>query len=408
VQRRSERLDFAAADGTRLAARLERPVGEPTAYALFAHCFTCSKDVKAAARIGRALAERGIAVLLFDFTGLGESAGDFADTDFSSNLDDLVAAADFLRDHHAAPRLLIGHSLGGAAVIAAAHRIPESVAIATLGAPSDTEHVRDTLLRRAPELARADRAEVDLGGRTFTVRRELLDDLAENHVQDRLARLDRALLILHSPTDAIVDVDHARRIFERARHPKSFVALDGADHLLTDARDAGFVGELLASWAGRYVARQAEAPTTDDSSAPGEVIVSSVGSGFRTEIVAGRHRLVADEPVEVGGDDAGPGPYDLLLAALGACTSMTLRMYADRKQWPLESVAVQLRHARVHARDCEDCESENGFIDRIERVLSLGGPLDETQRARLLEIASKCPVHRSLLSETVIPTRLAD
>lgn len=406
-----EHLRFPGASGSALAARLETPEGEPVAYALFAHCFTCSKDLKAAGQISRALVEHGIAVLRFDFTGIGESAGDFAGTDFTSNLADLVAAADFLRRERQAPRLLVGHSLGGAAVLAAASRIPESTAVATLGAPCDTEHLRETLVRRAPDLDARGEAEVRLGGEAFRIRRELLDDLRREHVREALRLLGRALLILHSPLDAIVPIDHARRLFERARHPKSFVSLDTADHLLTDPRDARYAGNVIAAWAGRYVERsEPEVETLPEvPGREGEVVVTGGAQGFAQQILAGRHRLVSDEPESVpGGTGTGPTPYDLLLAGLGACTSMTMGMYARHKRWPLEGIQVKLRHSRIHAADCAECERAEGTqISRIEREIDLDGPLDAAQRARLLEIANRCPVHRTLSAEIDIPTRLA-
>ena len=407
---KSERVTFPGALGHQLAARLDRPETEPRACALFAHCFTCSKDLKATARISRALVERGIAVLRFDFTGLGESEGDFADTNFSSNLEDLLAAVEFMRQSHQAPRLLIGHSLGGAAVLATAARVPESVAVATLGAPSDTRHLGEGILRSAPELEAADEAEVVLGGRPFRVRRQLIDDLQEQSVLSAVRKLGKPLLILHSPVDDVVDIDHARQIYQAAKHPKSFVSLDHADHLLLkDPADARYVAEVLAAWSGRYLGAPAEerAPASPEPALEhGEVRVIGGGSGFHNRVLAGNHELVADEPTSVGGTDAGPNPYDYLLAAIGACTNMTLRMYANRKKWPLEGVESQLKHSKIHARDCEDCQTESGKIDVIEKELTVHGPLSEEQRARLLEIAGRCPVHRTMTSETVIRSRL--
>ncbi len=400
--RSSEKVRFPGALGGQLAARVERPAGSPRAWALFAHCFSCSKDLKAVGRITRALTERGFGVLRFDFTGLGESDGDFADTNFSSNLDDLVAAADFMRRELAAPSLLIGHSLGGAAVLAGAERIPESRAVATIGAPSDTKHLVGNLLADHPELEHAEEAEVRLGGRPFTVKRQFLEDLREHTLEDSIAKLGRALLVMHSPVDETVGIEHAGRIYGAARHPKSFVSLDDADHLLLrDEKDARYAAEVLASWAGRYL------PADDGSDVALEEGTVSVrgGRGFVQEVRAGKHRMIADEPERVGGEDRGPGPYDLLLASLGACTSMTLRMYADRKKWPLEGVGVTLRHRRVHAKDCADCESETGLVDEIEREIEITGELDAEQRERLMEIADRCPVHRTLHNEIKVRTR---
>ncbi|HSN86310.1 MAG TPA: alpha/beta fold hydrolase [Thermoanaerobaculia bacterium] len=404
---KSEHLRFPGAHGYELAARLESPVTTPSAYALFAHCFTCSKDLKAAGWISRALVQRGIAVLRFDFTGVGESEGDFAGTDFSSNVEDLVAAADFLRREREAPSFLIGHSLGGCAVLPAAVQIPEVRAVATIAAPSDTEHLRNTLVRLSPELEARGEAEVDLGGgRPFRIRRELLDNLSEDHLKEVLGNLHRALLILHSPVDRIVGIENAQRLYLMAKHPKSFVSLDTADHLLTDERDARYAGDVIAVWAERYLEGvKPEVEQIPEVGRAGEVVVTS-GEGFVQEIVARKHRLVADEPVELGGTDQGPNPYDLLLAALGACTSMTLRLYANHKKLPLEGVRVRLRHAKVHAEDCAHCEEKTGKIDRIEREIEVLGPLSEEQRLRLLEIADKCPVHRTLESEIDIVNRL--
>jgi uncharacterized OsmC-like protein/alpha/beta superfamily hydrolase len=404
---KSEHLRFPGAQGQELAARLDSPVTTPAAYALFAHCFTCSKDLKAAGWISRALVEREIAVLRFDFTGIGESAGEFAATDFHTNLDDLVAAADFLRREREAPRLLVGHSLGGCAVLAAAERIPEALAVATIGSPSDTEHLRNTLIHLAPELEARGEAEVRLGGRAFRISRQFLEDLEEDHLRGVLERLHKALLIFHSPIDNIVGIDHARRLFDMAKHPKSFVSLDMADHLLTNERDARYAGEVLAVWSGRYLEGvQPEVKTDMEIGRQGEVLVTAGATGLAQEIVAHRHRLTADEPLEAGGTDTGPTPYDLLLAALGACTSMTLRIYANHKKLPLEGVRVRLRHGKIYAVDCARCETKEGKLDHIEREIEVLGELTEEQRLRLLEIADRCPVHRTLTSEIEIVSRL--
>jgi uncharacterized OsmC-like protein/pimeloyl-ACP methyl ester carboxylesterase len=400
---RTERLEFTGSLGSTLAGRLELPAHAPRAFALFAHCFTCGKDVLAASRVARALTDHGIAVLRFDFTGLGGSDGDFENTNFSSNVADLVEAAAHLRDNYAAPSILIGHSLGGAAVIAAAEHLPQTRAVVTIGAPADTGHVQRLLVGSREEIEKEGEAEVDLAGRSFRIRRQFLDDIAEQPQAERIENLDAALLVMHSPTDKVVDVDQARRIFQRARHPKSFVALDGADHLLTRAADADFVAAMVSVWADRYVSEDA-APAPAPDGEEGAVVVAENGRGpYGQSIVSGRHVLAADEPEPVG-LDAGLSPYDLLLAGLGACTSMTLRMYADRKNLPLDKVTVSLRHSRTHAEDCTDCETKEGRLDRIERVISLEGDLDEDQRRRLHEIADRCPVHRTLQSEVVVDT----
>lgn len=403
---KSEHLRFPGAQGAIFAARLESPDVTPTAYALFAHCFTCSKDLKAAGWISRSLVARGIAVLRFDFTGIGESEGELSG--FSSNLEDLVAAADFLRQEREAPQLLVGHSLGGAAVLAAAARIPEARAVATIGAPSATRHLRDTLVHLSPELEARGEAEVDLGGgRRFHIDQKLLEDFSEDHLTRALGELRKPLLLFHSPVDNIVGVEHARRLYEAAKHPKSFVSLGMADHLLSDEKDARYVGDVLGAWAGRYLeGTQQDVTALVDPGRAGEVLVTGGAEGLKQEIVARRHRLTADEPKEQGGTDSGPTPYDLLLAALGACTSMTLRIYADFKKLPLEAVRVRLLHSKIHALDCAACETRDGKLDRIEREIELLGPLTGEQRAKLLEIADKCPVHRTLGSEIEVVSRL--
>ena len=398
-------IHFPGAFGTLLAARLDLPAEPPLAYALFAHCFTCSKDTLAATRIGAALTARGFGVLRFDFTGLGGSEGDFANTNFSSNVADLVAAANWLRSAHQAPAILIGHSLGGAAVLAAAHEIPEAVAVATIGAPFDPGHVQHVLGDAALAIQASGEAAVTLAGRTFNIRKQFLEDLASQTGHQRIAGLRKALLVLHSPRDTTVDIENAARIFVAAKHPKSFVSLDTADHLLTARADAVYVADVLAAWASRYV-RAAGTPAAVAPGVPGVVSVSETHEGkFTQAVTAGAHHTRADEPAGVGGDDSGFTPYDLLLASLGACTSMTIRMYADQKKWPLDHVSVRLKHQKIHAQDCAECETREGKIDRIEREIELTGALDDAQRARLMEIADKCPVHRTLHAEVSVVTR---
>jgi uncharacterized OsmC-like protein/alpha-beta hydrolase superfamily lysophospholipase len=394
----AERFDFPNASGERLAALIDRPDGAPRAFALFAHCFTCGKDIRAARRIAEGLTARGIAVLRFDFTGIGASEGEFANTHFSSNVADLVAAANHLRKVARAPALLIGHSLGGAAVLAAAADVPEARAIATIAAPADPSHVIGLLKERVDEIRARGEVEVTLAGRPFRIRREFLDDIAEQRLDEKIANLRKALLVMHAPADDIVGIDNASHIFLAAKHPKSFVSLADADHLLSNPRDAAYVADVIAAWAGRYLEMEPAAAVA--ASERGTVVVTETRAGkFQQTITAGRHSLIADEPVDVGGFDSGPNPYDLLLAALGACTAMTLRLYADRKQLPLERVSVKLAHSRIHAADCETCETKEGMLDRIDKEITVAGPLDENARARLLEIAEKCPVNRTLKSE---------
>ncbi len=396
-------FDFPNAEGLRLAGLIDLPAGETRAYALFAHCFTCGKDVHAAKRIAQGLTALGIAVLRFDFTGLGSSEGEFANTTFSSNVADLVAAADHLRRVKRAPALLIGHSLGGAAVLAAASAVPEARAVVTIAAPSDPAHVAGLFEDARAEIEARGEVEVKLAGRPFRIRRAFLDDVAEQQLSGRINALHKALLIFHSPTDDIVGIDNASRIFAAARHPKSFVSLAGADHLLSRRSDAAYVANVIAAWAERYLDMAPQAAHAQEGA--GVVIVRETGQGrFQQEITAGAHRFLADEPVDAGGADSGPNPYDLLLAALGACTAMTLRLYAERKALRLDRVAVRLRHAKVHAADCESCESKDAKVDRIERGIVLEGELDAQERARLLEIADKCPIHRTLTAGVDIAT----
>ncbi|HXD41866.1 MAG TPA: bifunctional alpha/beta hydrolase/OsmC family protein [Ramlibacter sp.] len=403
----SIRIEFTGSLGHPLAGRLDTPDGQPRGWAVFAHCFTCSKDTKAAAYIARALAEAGFGVLRFDFTGLGGSGGDFGNTHFSSNVDDLVAAADWLRASHGPPALLVGHSLGGAAVLAAAHRIADARAVVTLGAPFEPAHVVGQLGDSLAVIESQGQARVTLGGREFALRREFLDDVAGQPQAERIHALRRPVLVLHAPGDKVVGVDNARRIFERALHPKSFVSLDDADHLLSRQADARFAAGVIAAWAGRYLpALESEVSSQPPKTVPGGTVrVSARGTGaFAVSIQAGRHTLVGDEPPAVGGDDLGPSPYDLLLAALGECTVMTLLLYARQKQWPLEDARVTLTHGKIHAADCASCETKAGKLDRIERAIELVGPLDDAQRERLMEIADKCPVHRTLHSEVQVTT----
>jgi uncharacterized OsmC-like protein/fermentation-respiration switch protein FrsA (DUF1100 family) len=399
----AERFDFPNAKGERLAALLDAPPGEPRSYALFAHCFTCGKDVHAAKRIAQALTALGIAVLRFDFTGLGSSEGEFANTTFSSNVADLVAAADHLRASRRAPALLVGHSLGGAAVLAAAGAVPEARAVVTIAAPSDPGHVVGLLRERVEEIRTQGEVEVAIAGRPFRIRREFLDDIAEQRLTAQIAQLRKSLLIFHSPVDQIVGIDNASRIFLAAKHPKSFISLADADHLLSRRGDAVYVANVLAAWAEHYL--DAAPPREAESAAPAVVVSETREGRFQQLVEAGKHRLLADEPAAVGGLGSGLTPYDLLLAALGACTSMTLRLYAERKALPLERVSVRLQHERIHATDCANCETAEGMLDRIDRTVRLYGDLDDDQRRRLLEIADKCPVHRTLTSEVEIRTR---
>ena len=406
----AEQFDFFNADGKRLAGLLNNPAGDARAYALFAHCFTCGKEVHAARRIAEALTALGVGVLRFDFTGLGSSEGEFANTTFSSNVTDLIAAADQLRKLKRAPAILIGHSLGGAAVLAAAAAVPEARAVVTIAAPSDPAHVVGLFKDRIEDIRKQGNVEVSLAGRPFHITRKFLDDIAEHGLMAHVARLHKALLVMHAPTDDTVGIDNATRIFVTAKHPKSFVSLAGADHLLTDRRDAAYVAEIIAAWASRYLDPAASEETAELGVEPRKVVVRETrNSKFQQTVSIGpHHRLLADEPVPAGGEDTGPGPYDFVLAGLGACTSMTMRLYADRKSLPLERTTVTLSHSKIHAEDCAECETKEGMLDQIDMVIAMEGALDAEQRKRLMEIADKCPVHRTLTSEIRIVTRPAD
>jgi uncharacterized OsmC-like protein/alpha/beta superfamily hydrolase len=401
---RSEKVEFVGATGVMLAGRLDWPLGKPRAFALFAHCFTCSKDIFAASRVSQGLAARGFAVLRFDFTGLGASEGEFANTNFSSNIGDLVAAADYLRGHHEAPKLLVGHSLGGAAVLKAAPLIDEVLAVSTIGAPSDPDHVRHNFDAQLDDIKADGEATVSLAGREFKIKKQFLDDIATQSITDAVAGMRKALLVFHAPMDSTVSIDNAGVIFQAAKHPMSFVSLDKADHLLTRREDGNYVAKILSAWASRFL------PELDDgliSPSQGEVTVREAGEGISPQVIAaGRHRMRGDEPEKVGGTDSGPDPYSYLLAGLGACTSMTIRMYAERKGYPLERAEVRLKHAKVHATDCEECETKSGKIDVIQREIELLGDLTEEQRTDLLRIADRCPVHRTLHSEIHIESVL--
>ena len=404
-----QKLKFTNSTGQKLSARLDFPTnGEPIAYALFAHCFTCSKNLRSVNRISRSLTQEGIAVLRFDFTGLGESEGDFADTNFSSNVADLIAATDFLKQEYEAPQILIGHSLGGAAVLQAASHIPSSVAVATIGAPCDPYHVTHLLCSSIDTIESEGEAEVILAGRKFKIKKQFIDDLERSNMEDIVCKLRKALLVFHSPIDNTVGIDNARCIFEAAKHPKSFVSLDHADHLLTDDSDALYLGSVLAAWARKYI--KAAPPKSEPvAEASKEVVVGMGQAKYRTDIVArSGHHMIADEAIRLGGGNLGPDPYDYLMAALGACTTMTLRMYADRKGWPLEGVNVHLQHDRIKASECDECKTKRGRVDKFDRVIELKGPLDEAQRKRLLQIADKCPVHRLLHSEVLVDSRLKE
>ncbi len=395
---------FTSHNGQQLSARIDLPAGPLRAMALFAHCFTCTKDNLAARRIASGLATAGIGVMRFDFTGLGASEGDFANTNFSSNVDDLVAAADYLRDTYDAPAVLIGHSLGGAAVLVAASRIPEAKAVVTIAAPADVGEVLRHFGSSLDEIRDRGEARVTLADQKFTLRRQFVEDAESQKLADHIHRLDRALLVMHAPFDQVVGIDNASRIFLAARHPKSFVSLDDADHLLSGADAAGYAAGVIVAWAERYIPHLPAADAGHD-----HVLVRETGNGrFQNIAVSGRHRLLADEPRSVGGLDSGPSPYDYLSIALGACTAMTLRIYAEHKKIDLGRISVEVRHGKVTADHCDDCgevaKGRHGKIDRFERIVRIEGNVDPAMADKVVEIAGKCPVHRTLEHTSAVVT----
>ncbi len=403
-----QKLSFKGASGADLAARLDLPAGTIRAYALFAHCFTCSKDLSAARNIAQALTREGIAVLRFDFTGLGGSGGDFSSSNFSSNLQDLLSATDYMRRSFEAPELLIGHSLGGAAVLAAAPEIPEAKAVVTIGAPSTANHVVQNFGVALDTIRDEGEATVSLAGREFTIQRQFLEDLENHDVKTQISHLRKALLVMHAPLDEIVGVDNASDIFLAAKHPKSFVSLDTADHLLSRADDAEYAATVIAGWASRYLTK--ETPQSSDvDDQPVSALVQETGLGkFQNMVKVGRHRMIADEPASVGGDDTGPSPYDYVSVALAACTSMTLRIYAGFKKLEVGSISVTVDHEKVASAHCNDCgavaEGKAGKIDRFERRIRIDGQVDDQTREKLLEIADKCPVHKTLEGTAAVVT----
>ena len=402
------RVEFPNRLGHKLAGALELPSeGQPRAMAIFAHCFTCGKDVVASSRISRALADQGIGVLRFDFTGLGGSDGDFGDTSFSTNLADLEDAAQWLAKEYDAPRLMIGHSLGGAAALVAGKLIDSIEAIVTIGAPATPQHVEHLFTHRSKDIRAQGQAKVNIGGRPVNIGSDMLEDLEQWPLEKTLEGLDKPLLIFHSPVDQIVNVDEAAKIYQAAKHPKSFVSLENADHLLTKEADADYVSLTLTAWASRYLDLSSPQLQSQDRPkvTPGEVLVTERDAAFLRGLYTSDHQWLADEPKDKGGSNLGPSPYELLLMSLGACTSMTLRMYANHKKLPIENIQVHLSHKRVHAQDCAECETRDGRVDEMERIIEYQGQLTEEQHQRLLEIADKCPVHKTLEGEIKVRTR---
>ena len=401
---KSTRLQFENSAGQRLAAILDQPVTrKPLAYAIFAHCFTCTKNLKAIFHINRALTAAGIAVLRFDFTGLGQSEGDFSHTNFSSNVSDLECAAAYLQQNYQAPELLIGHSLGGAAAIVAASKLDSIKAVATIGSPSEPSHVIQHFNEYREAIEQCGEASVTLEGKKYTIAKQFLDDVEAIQLKQTLQHLKAALLVCHSPGDKTVNIRHAGELFQAAQHPKSFISLDNADHLLSNEADARYVGQLISSWASRFLALDIlRQPLSTDE----QIVAQTLADSYYTEINADDHMLVADEPKSLGGTDLGPTPYELLSSALAACTSITLQMYARRKNIPLQEVRVHITHKKAHADDCIHCDDSESKIDHFVRRIELFGKLTEQQQHRLLEIAERCPVHRTLHGEVVVITEL--
>ncbi len=402
---RVTKVSFQNQGGAQLAAWLQFPTDQPPhSYAIFAHCFTCGKDHSTIYNIASSLCAHGFAVLRFDFTGIGESEGDFQDTNFSSNVEDLVSAADFLESEYDAPKLLLGHSLGGAAVLIAGGRISSVRAVATIAAPHSPEHVGRLLSSKIAGFSEDGKATVNIAGREFTITRQFMDDVASIESNEAIRNLNAALLVIHSPDDEVVSIDNATRIFKAAQQNKSYISLDGADHLIKRRSDSFYVGHVIGAWAARYVGRPEPWQLETDHD-----VVCEIGTDhYTTKVQIGKHRLIADEPQKYGGNDFGPSPYEYLNAALGTCTAMTIRMYADRKQWPVDKVTVHLDHNKIHAEECEDCENRKGKVDEITRVIEVTGDLDAGQRDRLLEIADMCPVHRTLHGEIKVRSRLKE
>ncbi|MEX0361006.1 MAG: alpha/beta fold hydrolase [Allomuricauda sp.] len=403
-----QKINFKNSDGQTLVGRLELPADQhPHSYAIFAHCFTCNKNLLAVKNIGKALTSHGFGVLRFDFTGLGESDGDFADTNFSGNVGDLVAAAEFLQNNYEAPTLIIGHSLGGAASIFAAVKIPSIKAVATIGAPSNPVHVKHLLQSGVDEILATGKAIVNLSGRDFTIKKQFLDDLETKSLPETAKALRKPLLIMHSPQDDTVGIKNAEEIYMAAHHPKSFVSLDGADHLLSKKEDSIYAGNVIAGWAMRYVG---PVENQEPKLKTKHQVVASLDAedGFTTQMKVGRHYMVADEPESFGGNDFGPSPYELVSAGLSACTVMTIQMYSKRKGWPVNNVEVHTSYSKTHAQDCENCEQDSAKIDTFHREIRLSGDLDEKQKARIMQIADKCPVHKTLHSETQVISKLVE
>lgn len=402
---KSNKVNFNNHNDEELSGILDLPVDKKVhTYAIFAHCFTCNKNLKAIKNISSGLTSNGFGVLRFDFTGLGQSKGEFEDTNFSHNVDDLMAAHNFLNKNHKTPKLIIGHSLGGTAALFAAHQADSIRAVVTIGSPFQPEHVSKLIESKEEQIKKEGKAEVNLGGRNFTIKKDFYEDIRKNKIDDFIGDLKKPFLIFHSPQDKIVGVKNAEMLYKHAHHPKSFVSLDGADHLLSNSNDSSYIGEVIASWAKRYL--EIDGKRIDLKSDHGVIASLNSQDDFTTDMALGSHKMLADEPENFGGKNLGPNPYEFLSAALASCTAMTIQMYAKRKKWPLKNVEVHINHKKDHCEDCENLDKKSK-IDILQRQLTLEGDLDEKQRKRLLEIADKCPVHKTLHSDIEVKTSLS-
>ncbi len=400
----ADKLTVIGSQDQSLEALIDWPAEPIRGYALFAHCFTCGKDLFAARQIARSLAGKGIACVRFDFTGVGRSEESPELAGFSHDVDDLIAVYRHLARDYDAPALLIGHSLGGAAVLAAAHHLPDLMGVVTIGAPFDPEHVSHLIPDEAiSQIEAVGYSDVRLGQRDIKVRDSFLTSIKNQDAERDIGRLRKPLLVMHAPNDELVELENAARIYNAAKHPKSFVSLDSADHMVSRREDALYAAEVISAWASRYMP-----PAPADQFPADRVIVTETNTGkFQQLIHAEGHRLIADEPLKVGGDDTGASPYGLLGAALGACTSMTIRMYAERKKIPLENIRVEVSHKKVHIQDCDGCEQRGQRIDEFTRHIQLTGSLSTDQVNALLKIADRCPVHQTLERANKIVTQLA-
>lgn len=401
---KSTRLKIQNNKGVTLQAHLELPANQkPNRFAVFAHCFTCSSTLSAVRNISRALTNYGFGVVRFDFTGLGRSEGEFADSYFSANVDDLIAVSNYMDMHYKAPELLVGHSLGGAAVLTAASKLKAVKAVATIGAPATVSHVKHLFSHSIDKIRENDTTEVNIGGRPFIIDKEFVADFDKTDLPSIVQGLRKPLLILHSPIDTIVEIKNAEQLYHNAKHPKSFITLDDADHLLTNTNDSNYAGNIIGTWVQRYFKPDENVMLETN----GEQLVGHLNvieDNFTTTMQTKKHSMIADEPTSIGGDDFGPSPYEYLNAGLVACTAMTLKMYAKRKNWDLHEVFVYVTHSRTHSDDLGlDLETPK-HIDHITKKLKFVGNLDASQKERLKEIASRCPVHKTLASEVVFNT----